>query len=333
MTTPVVAACLMGLVIGLVILSKPAPRPRLSKTEKREARRMARRRGRAASSKRGRSNRKETRARLVEQIGVEEFKKIVQKDRREREEQRERLQAAIDNPDSLRLVVDLNLAESASGKEVSSLAKQLCYVYNRVKASSAPPTLTLTSYQGRVATALSNAGAGAWLADRNPLDVFTVFDHHQVVYLSPDAEEPLEEVLTSEVYVVGGIVDRNIDKGLTLAAAKGGGARAVRLPFDEHLPEVSPGDQVLTVCACVGVLMSVHAGEDWRQALEKSVPKRSLASVVQRARGGALREAEGLLSRWELGKVAVASEQDSTSTINSIEELNRAKRTPVDCRV
>ena len=35
MTTPVVAACLMGLVIGLVILSKPAPRPRLSKTEKR----------------------------------------------------------------------------------------------------------------------------------------------------------------------------------------------------------------------------------------------------------------------------------------------------------
>lgn len=70
-------------------------------------------------------------------------------------EQRERLQAAIDNPDSLRIVVDLDLAESTSGKEVSSLVKQLCYVYNRVKASPAPPTLTLTSYQGRVATALS----------------------------------------------------------------------------------------------------------------------------------------------------------------------------------
>ena len=34
-STPVVAACLMGLVIGLVILSKPVPRSRLSKTEKR----------------------------------------------------------------------------------------------------------------------------------------------------------------------------------------------------------------------------------------------------------------------------------------------------------
>lgn len=162
-----------------------------------------------------------------------------------------------------------------------------------------------------------SAGAESWLANRNPLDVFTLFDHRQVVYLSPDAEEPLSEVLATEVYVVGGIVDRNIDKGLTLAAAKGGGARAVRLPFDEHLPEVPPGDRVLTVCACVGVLMSIHAGEDWRQALEKSVPKRSLASVIRRARGGASREAEGLLSGWETGSVALTPGKDSISTSNS----------------
>lgn len=169
-----------------------------------------------------------------------------------------------------------------------------------------------------------SAGAGSWLAHRNPLDVFAVFDHRQVVYLSPDAEEPLEEVLATEVYVVGGIVDRNIDKGLTLAAANGGGARAVRLPFDEHLPEVPPGDRVLTVCACVGVLMSVHAGEDWREVLEKSVPKRSLANVVRRARGGALRQAEGLLLGWEgeqgnlkQGGLALALGKNSTSTSNS----------------
>lgn len=70
-------------------------------------------------------------------------------------EQRGRLQAAIDDPDSLRLVVDLNWAEDASGKELSSLVKQLCYVYNRVKASAAPPTLTLTSFRGRAAEALA----------------------------------------------------------------------------------------------------------------------------------------------------------------------------------
>lgn len=70
------------------------------------------------------------------------------------QEQLTRVRAAIDDPDSLRLVVDLNWAECASGKELSSLVKQLCYVYNRVKASMTPPTLTLTSYRGRMAGAM-----------------------------------------------------------------------------------------------------------------------------------------------------------------------------------
>lgn len=69
-------------------------------------------------------------------------------------EQKERLQAARDDPESLRLVVDLHWAESASGKELSSLVKQLCYVYGRARASLAPPRLALTSYQGRAAAAL-----------------------------------------------------------------------------------------------------------------------------------------------------------------------------------
>ena len=70
-------------------------------------------------------------------------------------EQLGRLKAAMNDPGSLELVVDLSWAESdASGKEMASLAKQLCYVYNRVKASMTPPTLTLTSYRGRTAAVL-----------------------------------------------------------------------------------------------------------------------------------------------------------------------------------
>lgn len=43
----------------------------------------------------------------------------------------------------------------------------------------------------------------------------------QVVVLSPDAEEPLEAVDTAHVYVVGGIVDRTVRKGLTVKFAVG----------------------------------------------------------------------------------------------------------------
>lgn len=102
-------------------------------------------------------------------------------------------------------------------------------------------------------------------------------------------------MVETNVYVIGGIVDRNLHKGLTLGAAEGVSARAARLPFDEHLPGVPRGDRVLTVCACVGVLMGVHAGQGWREALEKSVPRRGVDKAAQRARGGAWRGANIVL--------------------------------------
>ncbi|CAM9953787.1 unnamed protein product, partial [Hapterophycus canaliculatus] len=287
-STPVIAAALLGAVIALAFASKPAPR-RQTKAEKRNTKRLGRKRGRASTSNRAKCKRKETRQRLVKEIGIDEFRKIVQNDRREKEEQRERMQAAVDDPDSLQLVIDLNWAEGASGKELSSLAKQLCYVYNRARANSMPPRLTLTSYRSRAAEILKSAGAESWVVDRNPLGVFDVFEPADVVYLSPDAEEALDEVVETNVYVVGGIVDRNLHKGLTLGAAEGVRARAVRLPFDEHLPEAPRKYRVLTVCACVGVLMAVHAGEGWREALEKSVPRRGVDKGLRRARGGAWR--------------------------------------------
>ncbi|CAM9101691.1 unnamed protein product [Ectocarpus fasciculatus] len=287
-STPVVAATLLGAVIALTLLSKPPP-PRKTKAEKRNSRRQGRKRGRAATSKRTKSKRKQTAEMLINEIGIDEFKKMVLKDKLEREEQQERMRAAMDDPSSLRLVIDLNWAEDASGKELSSLVKQLCYVYSRARASSMPPRLSLTSYQGRAAAALESAGAASWLVDRNPLGVFTVFESAEIIYLSPDAEEPLDQVLDTNVYVVGGIVDRNLSKGLTLGAAEGARARAVRLPFDEYLPEIPRGDRVLTVCACVGVLMGIRAGEGWRDALQKSVPRRGVEKAARRARGGAWR--------------------------------------------
>eukprot|EP00903_Cladosiphon_okamuranus_P009581 g9123.t1 len=298
-STPVVAVTLLGAVIALALLrQQPAAdkwrKRRQTKAEKREIKRLGRKRGRAVTSKRRNSKRKEMKERLVQEIGAEEFRKMLQNDHRKREEQKERLQAARDNPESLRLAIDLHWSENASGKELSSLVKQLCYVYGRARASAAPPRLALTSYQGRAAAALKSAGAESWLVDRSPLGVFAVFDPASVVYLSPDADEALDEVVESIVYVVGGIVDRNLHKGLTLGAAEGARARAARLPFDEHLPEVPRGDRVLTVCACVGVLMGVHAGQGWREALEKSVPRRivGVGKAAQRAaRRGAWRGA------------------------------------------
>lgn len=46
---------------------------------------MGRKRGRAATSKRTKSKRQDAKERLVKEIGIDEFKKILQSDKREKE--------------------------------------------------------------------------------------------------------------------------------------------------------------------------------------------------------------------------------------------------------
>lgn len=179
-----------------------------------------------------------------------------------------------------------------------------------------------------------SAGAESWLVDRIPLSVFAVFDRADIVYLSPDAEEALDEVLETNVYVVGGIVDRNLNKGLTREVAEAGRARAVRLPFDEYLPDVPRGDRVLTVCACVGVLMGVRAGQGWREALEKSVPRRGVDKAARRARGGAWRGAtvvDAVGSGW--GSVGgVAPDNNSNRDGGVVNGGRNSNSTSCSCR-
>ena len=43
-----------------------------------------------------------------------------------------------------------------------------------------------------------------------------VFPHDKIVYLTGDAEEELEEFDPEEVYIIGGIVDHNRLKNITI---------------------------------------------------------------------------------------------------------------------
>ncbi len=75
-----------------------------------------------------------------------------------------------------------------------------------------------------------------------------------------------------QVYVIGGLVDRTVRKGATLKMAQRCGAQAVRLPVAEHLGGLAK--PVLNVNDVFAVLLAVHGGEGWREALERAIPAR-----------------------------------------------------------
>ena len=76
----------------------------------------------------------------------------------------------------------------------------------------------------------------------------------KMVYLSADAEETLTELKDDEVYVIGGIVDRNRYKYLTLNKAKELGYRCAKWKKERRVRTRLPlelvrfhGSRVLTV--------------------------------------------------------------------------------------
>lgn len=54
------------------------------------------------------------------------------------------------------------------------------------------------------------------------------YKKNQIVYLSADAEETLTELKKDEIYIIGGIVDRNRYKFLTLNKAERLGIRCAK---------------------------------------------------------------------------------------------------------
>lgn len=58
------------------------------------------------------------------------------------------------------------------------------------------------------------------------------FRYPQIVYLTGDSENELQELSEDEAYIIGAMVDHNRHKGLTHKLAVEAGIRHARLPLD-----------------------------------------------------------------------------------------------------
>ena len=210
----------------------------------------------------------------------------------------------------LRIAIDTGYDQD-SQRAVRSVAKQLaeCIGVKRRALKVEPsavdtePTpvdvdLTFAGWRGVVAAhAADHFNADRWSEVRkDPRDVEDIFmrggdggdDNGEdgvdgkdpeggapakVVYLSPDAEEVLEDVEPGVVYVIGGIVDlaaRGVAWSLPKANALGACAR--RLPVREHLPLVT--NQILNIDTAMKVLCERYSGKEWGDALRAALPRR-----------------------------------------------------------
>ena len=193
----------------------------------------------------------------------------------------------------IRGAIDLSFSERMAPVEHRSLQQQLIRVFGLSKKHSSPLSLSLT------ALAAARSAAPACLPAEHHLDAWAnsdlsrsglfhthecsaaeVWDSSEVVWLSPDAEEPLTTLDPSCVYVMGGLIDRSVLKGATLSCAEQAASRARRLPLREFAPrpDVHP---ILGLPTCWEILCDVNGGASWEDAIAAALPARY---ITRRAR-------------------------------------------------
>lgn len=89
---------------------------------------------------------------------------------------------------------------------------------------------------GRIQQTLQrNDGYQNWDIKITEDSFLNIFKIDQIVYLTSDSENVLTELDQEAVYIIGGLVDHNHHKGLSLRRAEEKGLRTARLPLSEHI--------------------------------------------------------------------------------------------------
>ncbi|KAM6909391.1 tRNA methyltransferase 10 homolog A [Xenentodon cancila] len=178
-------------------------------------------------------------------------------------------------PGSLRLVVDCSFDSLMHFKDVRKLHKQIqrCYAENR--RASNPVQIYLTSLGGQLKQSLDDKDQG-WV---NWKDITIKTEHYteivakeELVYLTSDSPNVLEELDQKKAYVIGGLVDHNHHKGLTFERAKDLGIEHAQLPLGTFVKMNSR--KVLAVNHVFEIILAYLEKGSWQEAFFTILPQR-----------------------------------------------------------
>lgn len=139
---------------------------------------------------------------------------------------------------TVRVAIDFDYDEMMIDKDIAKCAKQLLRVYTLNRKSTMPIRLHYTSLRSgsKIEKALQrNDGYSNWDVKLTSESYLNIFDRESIVYLTSDSDTVLEVVDPSAAYIIGGLVDHNHHKGLSLQKAEANGLKTARLPLSEHI--------------------------------------------------------------------------------------------------
>ena len=184
-------------------------------------------------------------------------------------------------PDKIKIVIDCGYVDVMSAKEVCKLATQIGRSYGINKKMGQPFVLYLSrlAKDGVILQECQRQlmGFDSFPIIRSEKHPCELFDHNKLIYLTPDAKEDLLTLEEDSAYIIGGLVDEQINKRICLEHAKSKDITTAKLPIKRFMVNPSPKhstNMILTINQVVEILAMIRHGYQWPQALAECVPKR-----------------------------------------------------------
>lgn len=189
-------------------------------------------------------------------------------------------------PNKTKVVIDCGYVDVMSAKEVCKLVTQIGRSYGANKKMGQPLELYLSrlSKDGAILQECHRQLMGfhsfpITQSEKHPCDLF---DCNKLVYLTPDAKDELLTMEQDKIYIIGGLVDEQVNKRVCLEHARSKKITTAKLPISRFMVNSSPNhsaNMVLTINQVVEVLAMIRHGCQWPQALAECIPKRKGLAV------------------------------------------------------
>lgn len=170
------------------------------------------------------------------------------------------------------IIIDASFHNTLNDKTLKSLVNQFCVCHALQRKSENPLKLTITGINDKIKELIELRDGKKWLLNYTKEDFLDFIDKEKVIYLSGDAEEEMGEFDPSKVYIIGGIVDRNTLKNITLEKSYKEKIKAVKFPLRKYVK--LSGSPILTVNQCFEILLRLYNKEGWENTLLKTIPGR-----------------------------------------------------------
>ena len=191
----------------------------------------------------------------------------------------------------VRVVIDCDFEHLMNEISNKSMVRQIIDLYAINRSSSNPFRLILYGVGKQIREGLKKSSYENWLGIEvyfkeqypnfeNFIKEILYKDNlrqltdikKDIYYLSADSENNIENINNDATYIIGGIVDRNRYKGLSLNKAKELGINHGKFPIGEYLKLHS--SQVLTTNHTFHILNEFSIKHDWKEAFVSIIPKR-----------------------------------------------------------